>query len=179
VNTRVLPALTLGAVLLLSGCGGGGTETPAADQTSGAVPVEQSGESAPVLTAKDGVTPTPAPPAPKTKPSQVKNLVGTWKGSGPAKDYFQFKADGSGRLNSKGVDLWKGTVIPAGKDSSGNEVFRLSWEGTDPGATYFQVKLTEKGTKLVFEGNSLTYEKAVKKKATQKPTVAPTTTKTP
>jgi hypothetical protein len=174
VNTRVLPALTLGAVLLLAGCGGGGTETPAAGQNSGAATVQQSGGSAPSLTPKDGVVPTSDPPAPKPKASQVTHLVGIWKGSSPAKDYFEFKADGSGRLNSKGVDLWKGTVIPAGKDTSGNEVFRLSWEGTDPGATYFQVKLTEKGTKLVFEGNSLTYAKVVKKTATQKPTVAPT-----
>ncbi|MEO5874768.1 MAG: hypothetical protein ABIS86_07915 [Streptosporangiaceae bacterium] len=149
MNTRVLPALSLGAVLLLTGCSGGG-ESPEAAPSS---------------------APVTGPPAPRAEPALVKSLVGIWKGSSPAKDYFEFKADGSGRLNSKGVDLWTGTVIPVGRSSAG--VFRLSWMGTDPGAAYFQVRLMEKGTKLVFDGNSLTYVKIVKKPVKPTPTRKP------
>jgi hypothetical protein len=73
---------------------------------------------------------------------------------GPAGDYFQFKADGSGSWTQGGHSLWNGQVIPEGKGK-----YRFSWQGGDPkSASYWGATLT--GGKLLFAGNNQTYTKA-------------------
>ncbi|MCD0453656.1 hypothetical protein LO762_31390 [Actinocorallia sp. API 0066] len=168
-------AVALAAVLTLSltACGGGGAEkegaAPETSASTSAAPAEEPG--APGLSPKTGeplgeplVEPSETgKPAPKPQPSQVKPLVGTWQGDGPVKEYFVFTAKGEGELIAGGKTLWSGTVIPAGKNT-----YRLSWEGTDPGATYWQVVLKDGGKSFTFAANSQTYKK-VTKPATGKP----------
>ncbi|GAB2852021.1 hypothetical protein GCM10022221_59250 [Actinocorallia aurea] len=159
-------ALTLAALLTLSvsACGGGSDEkggAPEASTSASAAPAESG---APDMSDKSG-TPLVEPsvtgkPAPKPQPNQVKSLVGTWQGDGPVKEYFVFTAKGDGMLVAKGETLWNGTVIPAGKNT-----FRLSWEGTDPGATYWQLVLKDGGKTFTFAANGQIYTKVDKPKA--------------
>jgi hypothetical protein len=102
-------------------------------------------------------------PLPKIQPAQVKVLVGTWTNDGKnsLKDYFVFKADGTGSWMMQGKPLWSGSVIPAGKST-----FRLSWQGKDPNvSTFWAIKVGSDG-KLVFQGNQQTYAKGAAAKAT-------------
>lgn len=125
------------AMIVLSGCGGGGEKDAA-----GAAP------SAPATTLA---------PLPAVKPSEVKPLVGRWVGT--AKDYFQFTAGGNGVWVRGKQKLWSGSVIPEG----GGE-FRFSWKGGDPqNASYWGVSLEDETT-LVFAGTNQKYKKAVAKK---------------
>ncbi len=168
-------ALALAGLLALSACGGG-SETPSTETSSSpeasAPAAQESG--APGMSPKNGGTPLAEPtesgkPAPTPKPNQVKALVGTWQGSTPVKEYFVFSAAGAGKLVAQNKELWTGTVIPAGKN-----VFRLSWQGTDPGAAYWQIQLNAKGDELTFAANGQVYKK-VKKPVTSEPSQKPTT----
>lgn len=144
-----LTIVTGAAALVLTACGGSGHKSGTQGQSSDTAPATY-----PPL-------PTAAPPAsgkalPKVTADQVKDLVGTWKDTakGPT-DTFVFKSDGSGTWAMAGKTLWSGSVIPLG----GN-VFRLSWEGRDPGtADYWQVQLSGGGKQLTFQGNNQTYTK--------------------
>ena len=168
-------ALVLAGMLALSACGGGEGEDASPEtssSTEASSPAAQD-SGAPGLSPKSG-TPLAEPtesgkPAPTPKPVQVKSLIGTWQSSTPVKEYFVFAADGSGKLIASGQDLWTGTVIPAGKN-----VFRLSWQGTDPGAAYWQVQLNAEGKELTFAANGQVYKK-VKKPAAADTTKKPTT----
>ncbi|ROO84111.1 hypothetical protein EDD29_1628 [Actinocorallia herbida] len=166
-------ALTLAALLTLSvsACGGGGSEEEGTQpETSAGAAAAPSDSGVPVPSEKSGV-PLIEPsetgkPAPKPQPNQVKALVGTWQGDGPVKEYFVFTAKGDGMLIAQDKTLWTGTVIPAGKNT-----FRLSWEGTDPGATYWQVVLKDGGKAFTFAATDQDYTKVAKPKTdkTDKP----------
>jgi hypothetical protein len=137
-STASLAGLAAAAALVLAGCGGG----------------EKTKDDAPAAAPT-----TRLAPVPKVSPSQVKALVGTWVG--PAKDSFVFKADGSGTWSRGGRTLWSGQVIPEGGGK-----FRFSWQGGDPqSGSYWGIRLTEGGSKLVFAGTNQTYEKAKSTKA--------------
>lgn len=168
-------ALALAGLLVLTACGGGKEEPPApSDAAAQPSAGTQPGETAPSLVSRSGepiVLPTETgKPAPKPQVSAVKSLVGTWKGSNPVKDYWLFKADGSGTWVAQDQKLWTGTVIPAGKTDKGAEIFRLSWQGTDPGESYWQVEVMVKEGTMIFAGTQQEYKKAVK---TAKPKKTP------
>ncbi|WP_106402770.1 hypothetical protein [Actinocorallia populi] len=167
-------ALVLAGMLALTACGGG-SENPEPETSASAEasqPAAQDSD-APGLAPKSGAPlaePTESgKPAPTPKPNQVKALVGTWQGDTPAKEHFVFTADGSGKLVASGKELWAGTVIPAGK-----KIYRLSWQGTDPGAAYWQIELNAGGDEITFAANAQVYKK-VKKPAAADTTKKPTT----
>jgi hypothetical protein len=152
-------ALTIAAgaaALTLAACGG------AKDSGTKTDPGQSAG---PGGSVSDGSLSTDGPvpkavggPLPKIAARQVKGLVGTWinNAKGSVGDYFEFKADGTGSWQGKGTSLWTGQVIPSGKDQ-----YRLSWQGKDPTtSTFWSVKLTENGQKLVFQGTQQTYTRA-------------------
>jgi hypothetical protein len=134
-------ALTVAAALLLAGCGGG--SKPSASKTG---------------SSPSGTFSEPQmSPLPKVSPAQVKVLVGTWvnQAKNSLKDYFVFKADGTGQwiMQNKGP-LWSGQVIPAG-----GQTFRLSWQGKDPNvSSFWAIKINSDGS-LLFEGNQQKYVK--------------------
>ncbi|MDX6744913.1 hypothetical protein [Actinocorallia sp. A-T 12471] len=158
-------ALTLATLLALSvsACGGGSEDEATPPETATSAAAAPSESAVPGLSEKSGVPlvePTEkGKPAPKPQPSQVKPLVGTWQGDGPVQEYFVFTAKGDGMLIAGGKTLWNGTVIPAGKNT-----FRLSWDGTDPGATYWQIALKDGGKTFTFAANSQVYTKVDKPK---------------
>ncbi|POM22356.1 hypothetical protein BTM25_57680 [Actinomadura rubteroloni] len=126
-----LAATALGAALTLTACGGSG------HGTSG---------------ASTAPTPTLAP-VPSVKAADVRVLVGRWVGE--RKDYFEFKADGSGVWKQAGQTLWTGQAIPDGKNK-----YRFSWQGRDPqSGSYWGATIDAKG-RLVFAGTNQTYSKA-------------------
>ncbi|MFC4914060.1 hypothetical protein [Actinomadura gamaensis] len=129
----------------LGACGGGGDKAKSA------------GDNAPVKLA----------PLPKVRPADVKALVGRWDGAG--RDYFQFKADGTGVWKKEGQTLWSGLAIP---DGQGRSRFRFSWQGGDPkSSNYWGATVSDDGTKMTFSGTGQTYTKASGGKATgDKPT---------
>lgn len=150
----IVLAPLIAAALVLTGCGGGDKKdskagagsTPSGSQ--GAV----SSDGSPEPKGSGGV------PLAPVEPAKVKSLVGKWTTTGPAKDYFLFKADGTGSWMAKGRSLWTGQVIPDGKNK-----FRFSWEGKDPQqSTYWGVTLESGGKSLVFGGTNQTYNKAKK-----------------
>ena len=133
-------ALTVAAALLLAGCGGGSKSS--ANKTS---------------TPSGSFTEPRMSPLPKIAPNQVKVLVGTWvnESKNAVRDYFVFKADGTGQwiMQNKG-SLWSGQVIPAG-----DRTFRLSWQGKDPNvSSFWAIKINTDGS-LLFEGNQQKYVK--------------------
>ncbi|MDL4820323.1 hypothetical protein [Actinomadura opuntiae] len=139
-RSTVLAACVAAAALVLAGCGGGGTE--ADDGGASAAPA----------------TSAPLEPIPAIKPADVKPLVGRWVG--PAEDYFQFKADGTGVWVKGGRKLWSGTAIPEGGGR-----YRFSWQGGDPKtASYWGVSLSDGNSKIVFAGTSQKYTKAAARK---------------
>ncbi|GAA2159276.1 hypothetical protein [Actinomadura napierensis] len=138
-RSTVLAAVVGAAALVLAGCGAG---TKADDAGASAAPSASA----------------PLEPIPAIKTADVKPLVGRWVG--PAEDYFQFKADGTGVWVKNGQKLWSGTAIP-----EGGGTYRFSWQGGDPKtASYWGVSLTEKNTKIVFAGTSQKYAKAAAQK---------------
>ncbi|MFB4302976.1 hypothetical protein [Actinomadura sp. NTSP31] len=138
-RSTVLAAGAAATALVLAGCGGG-TET--GDAGASAAPSAS----------------PPLEPIPAIKTADVKPLVGRWVG--PAADYFQFKADGTGVWVKNGKRLWSGTAIP-----EGGGAYRFSWQGGDPkAASYWGVSLTGKSTELVFAGTSQKYTKAAAQK---------------
>lgn len=131
-------AVCAAAALALTGCGGGEKK-----ETAGA-----------------SAAPTTLAPLPAVQPAAMKPLVGRWVGT--AKDYFQFKADGSGVWVKSGRKLWSGSVIPEGGGK-----YRFSWKGGDPKtASYWGVSLNEDKTSLTFAGTNQTYKKATVQKGT-------------
>ncbi|HEY8481180.1 MAG TPA: hypothetical protein VIL71_15245 [Spirillospora sp.] len=133
-RTRVLAA-GAAAVLALTGCGVVGGEEPGAD-------------------AAPSAPPTALAPLPVVRPSEMRPLVGRWVG--PAKDYFQFRADGAGVWVKNGRRLWKGTAIPEGGGR-----YRFSWKGGDPRTeSFWGVTLNAGGRSLVFAATNRTYRKA-------------------
>ncbi|MQY08466.1 hypothetical protein [Actinomadura macrotermitis] len=131
--TVPLVCAALAAALTLTACGGG----------------EKKKEDA----APAG-PPTTMAPMPKVQPAQVKALVGRWVGVN--KDYFEFQRDGAGVWMKDKQQLWKGQAIPDGTDK-----YRFSWEGGDPqAASYWGVKVTDNGAKLVFAGTNQSYTKS-------------------
>ncbi|GAB3676796.1 hypothetical protein GCM10027589_46980 [Actinocorallia lasiicapitis] len=165
-------AITLAGLLLFTAACGGGDDpaepgaqpgttasAPSADGGGGKTPND-----VPSLNPKTGAPDLPQPTetgpvAAAPQPKQVTKLVGTWKGSSPADDFFTFDAKGRGIFKAGGEELWKGTVIPSGK-----RTFRLSWQGHDPGVTYWQIELAKDGASLTFAANQQVYEKVTKKK---------------
>ncbi|WP_235017974.1 hypothetical protein [Thermomonospora echinospora] len=148
----MLLAVLAAFALAVTGCGGGGDGDK--NGSAGAGQEGQGGQGG--AYSSDG---SPAPkegaPLPKVQPVQVRPLVGRWVGAGPTKDYFVFRADGSGAWMARGRALWKGQVIPDGANK-----FRFSWEGRDPQqASYWGVTLESGGRKLVFGGTNQTYTK--------------------
>ncbi|RAY13870.1 hypothetical protein DPM19_16310 [Actinomadura craniellae] len=136
---RPIVLLTVAGALILSGCDGG----------AGAADPSPSGH---------GAATSAVGPLPSVAPQQVARLVGTWRGATAAKDYFVFRADGTGSWMARGQTLWNGQAIPDRGDR-----FRLSWQGGDPkDATYWSVRLTEGGKKMVFEGTNQVYAKAAR-----------------
>jgi hypothetical protein len=163
VNERsralALATAAVAAALTLAACGGGGAKGGGAAQGD---PSPSAAQSAPA--ASDGSPstggPVPKPvggPLPKVAVQQVRGLVGTWVNTtkGGVGDVFQFRSDGSGSWKGRGVVLWTGQVIPAGPGQ-----YRLSWQGTDPNTpSFWSVKLTDNGRKLLFQGNQQTYSR--------------------
>jgi hypothetical protein len=140
------------SALALTGCGGGDDGHKGGPSAGG-----QGGGRNDAYSSDGSPAPKEGAPLPRVQPAQVKTLVGRWIGAGPAKDYFVFKADGSGAWMARGRALWKGQVIPEGANK-----FRLSWEGKDPQqASYWGVTLESGGKKLIFGGTNQTYTKAV------------------
>lgn len=132
-STVSLAGLAAAAALALTACGGDGDGGARAGATA---------------------TATRLAPVPKVSPAQVKPLVGRWVG--PARDYFVFKADGTGAWKRGKRTLWSGQAIPEGGGR-----FRFSWQGGDPQAgTYWGVRIAEDGRTLVFAGTNQTYTKA-------------------
>jgi hypothetical protein len=128
-------AATAAAALALGGCGSG-TEPAADDGPS---------EAATALAA-----------LPAVKRSDVRPLVGRWVGT--AKDYFQFKVDGSGVWVRDGQTMWSGVVIPEGDGK-----FRFSWQGGDPQvASYWGLELEDRTT-FVFSATNQKYKAVAKK----------------
>ncbi|GAA3231414.1 hypothetical protein [Actinocorallia longicatena] len=160
-------ALALAGLLVLTtACGGGKKDDTVTKPETGTSSQPQAGSTdpageEPTLDPKVAATPpSPTeklPPAPTAKPKQVTELVGKWNGSSPANDYFVFNAKGQGKFVAGGKELWTGTAFPVSKHT-----YRLSWEGGDPGVTYWQVEI--KDGKLIFAANQQTYEKDAKKK---------------
>jgi hypothetical protein len=131
-STAALAGLAAATALVLAGCGGGGDDK---DDAPAAAPT------------------TRLAPVPKVSPAQVKELIGRWVG--PAEDTFVFKADGTGTWTRDRRTLWSGQVIPEGGR------FRFSWQGGDPqSGSYWGIRLTDGGRKLVFAGTNQTYTKA-------------------
>ncbi|WP_030167377.1 hypothetical protein [Spirillospora albida] len=129
VRSTLLLAAAAASALVLTACGGG-------EKKDAAEP------SAPATTLA---------PLPQVDTAQVKPLVGRWIGT--AKDYFEFKADGTGVWMRSGQKLWSGTAIPEGGGK-----FRFSWQGGDPqGANYWGVALTDGNAKLLFNGTNQKY----------------------
>lgn len=144
----MIPALL--AALALAGCGGGG------DGGEGGSAAGGRGGQEGAYSSDGSPAPKTGAPLPKVQPAQVRALVGRWVGTGAAKDYFVFKADGTGAWMAQGRALWKGQVIP---DGAGR--FRFSWDGRDPQeASYWGVTLESGGRKLIFAGTNQTYTKA-------------------
>jgi hypothetical protein len=132
-STVPLAGLAAAAALALTACGGDGKDG---------------------AHAGGAATATSLPPVPKVSPGQVRPLVGRWVG--PAKDYFVFKADGTGAWKRGDQTLWSGQAIPEGDGR-----FRFSWQGGDPqSGTYWGVRLAQDGRSLVFAGTNQTYTKA-------------------
>ncbi|MXQ67587.1 hypothetical protein GQ466_26575 [Actinomadura rayongensis] len=130
-----LAATALAAALALTACGGSGHGSSGAASTA--------------------PTPTLAP-VPAVKAADVRVLVGRWIGE--RKDYFEFKADGSGVWKQGGQTLWTGQAIPDGKNK-----YRFSWQGKDPqSGSYWGATIDAKG-RLVFAGTNQTYSKAKRK----------------
>ncbi|WP_240809878.1 hypothetical protein [Actinomadura sp. WMMA1423] len=135
-RSTVLAACAAAAGLALAGCGG---EKEAAD-------------------AAPSASPTTLAPLPAVRPADVKPLVGRWIST--SKDYFQFRADGSGVWVRGRQKLWSGTAIPEGAGK-----YRFSWNGGDPKtASYWGVALSEDKASFVFAGTNQTYKKAVARK---------------
>jgi hypothetical protein len=100
---------------------------------------------------------TSRPPAvpPQVSAAQLRALAGRWLSAAKSKDYFIFKADGSGAWMVRGRALWQGEVIPAGQGA-----FRLAWESTSQrNAAYWHVTLLPGGRKLLFDGTRQEYRK--------------------
>ncbi len=132
-STVSLACTAVAAALLITACGGG---------------EKKKDESVPEA------KPTKLAPVPQVQPAQVKPLVGKWVSS--AKDYFQFKNDGTGVWMKEKQTLWSGQAIP-----EGNGKFRFSWQGGDPKtSSYWGVTVADGGSKLTFAGTNLTYTKA-------------------
>ncbi|MFD0690781.1 hypothetical protein [Actinomadura fibrosa] len=130
-RSSLLVACAAVAALALAGCGSGEKK--------------ETGASA---------APTSLAPLPTVAAADVKPLVGRWVGT--AKDYFQFKADGTGVWVRDRQKLWSGTAIP-----EGNGKYRFSWQGGDPKtASYWGVTLSDGNSKLLFAGTNQTYTKA-------------------
>ncbi|MEV4256672.1 hypothetical protein AB0J52_26205 [Spirillospora sp. NPDC049652] len=145
----LVAVLAVGGV---GGCGGGGQDAKKSE-----------GDAQPVKLA----------PLPKVDPAQVKGLVGRWDGTG--KDYFQFKADGSGVWKKEGQTLWSGLAIPDGRSK-----FRFSWQGGDPkGSNYWGATVSEDGKTMTFSGTGQTYTRTSggKKSAGRTPGGKPDTPK--
>ncbi|MGI8336902.1 hypothetical protein ACRYCC_43765 [Actinomadura scrupuli] len=143
------------AALALSACGGGKDGAAQGGPSQGETQGQSASDGSP---ATGGAAPKAVGgPLPKVVPQQVKGLVGTWTNTakGSVGDAFEFKADGTGSWKGRGRILWTGQVIPAGKDQ-----YRLSWQGKDPNTpSFWSVKLTDNGRKLLFQGNQQTYSK--------------------
>jgi hypothetical protein len=87
--------------------------------------------------------------------AQLRALAGKWLSPTAAKDYFVFKAEGTGAWMVRGRALWQGQVIPAGQGA-----FRLAWQTTMPhNAAYWHVTLLTGGRKLLFDGTRQVYRK--------------------
>jgi hypothetical protein len=92
---------------------------------------------------------------PQVSAAQLRALAGRWLSTTPAKDYFVFRADGSGAWMVRGRALWQGEVIPTGQGA-----FRLAWESTKPhNAAYWHVTMLPGGRKLLFDGTRQQYRK--------------------
>ncbi|MEV5575382.1 hypothetical protein AB0L06_35535 [Spirillospora sp. NPDC052269] len=139
------------ATVGLGGCGGGGKDAKKSE-----------GDAQPVKLA----------PLPQVNAADVKPIVGRWDGAG--KDYFQFKADGTGVWKKEGQTLWSGLAIPDGKSK-----FRFSWQGGDPkSSSYWGASVSDDGKKMTFSGTGLTYARASGgKSGGTKPGGKPTTPK--
>jgi hypothetical protein len=147
------------AAFTLAACAGAKDSGATSDPSQSTAPsAAQGGSASDGSPSTDGPVPkTVGGPLPKVAPQQVKGLVGTWTNNakGSVGDAFEFRSDGTGSWKGRGRTLWTGQVIPAGKDQ-----YRLSWQGKDPNTlSFWSVKLTENGQKLLFQGNQQTYTK--------------------
>ncbi|HEX6471820.1 MAG TPA: hypothetical protein VF069_22180 [Streptosporangiaceae bacterium] len=97
---------------------------------------------------------TPALP-PQVAVAQLRALAGKWLSTAKSKDYFVFRADGTGAWMVRGRALWQGEVIPTGRGA-----YRLAWQTTMPNnAAYWHVTLLDGGRRLLFDGTRKTYRK--------------------
>jgi hypothetical protein len=107
-----------------------------------------------------GATAAPGTPSsvavpPQVAAAQLRALSGRWLSTTHAKDYFVFRADGTGAWMARGRALWRGEVIPTGRGA-----FRLAWQTTMPGnAAYWHVTLLDGGNRLLFDGTRQVYRK--------------------
>jgi hypothetical protein len=111
----------------------------------------------PATTATTSAPAASAAPAvpPQVSAAQLRALAGRWLSSSRARDYFVFKADGTGAWLVRGRALWRGEVIPTGQG-----VFRLAWQSTIPhNAAYWHVTLFPGGRRLLFDGTRQQYRK--------------------
>ncbi|HZB34265.1 MAG TPA: hypothetical protein VE465_29145 [Streptosporangiaceae bacterium] len=100
-------------------------------------------------------TPPPAAVPPQVSAAELRALAGRWLSAAKSKDYFVFRADGTGAWMVRGRALWQGEVIPTGRGA-----FRLAWQSTTPrNAAYWHVTLLPGGRKLLFDGTRQEYRK--------------------
>ena len=137
------------------GAGPAAAGAPAGPATT--VPIVPGGptDTAPRTTAPAPATRRPPAVPPQVSAAQLRALAGRWLSSSRAKDYFVFRADGTGAWMVRGRALWRGEVIPTGQGA-----FRLAWQSTIAhNAAYWHVTLLPGGQKLLFDGTRQEYRK--------------------
>jgi hypothetical protein len=120
----------------------------------GAAPGAQTGAGAGAPAASAAPRPPVLPP--QLAVAQLRALAGRWLSTAKARDYFVFRADGTGAWMVRGRALWQGEVIPTGQGA-----YRLAWQTTMPNnAAYWHVTLLDGGKRLLFDGTRKIYRKA-------------------
>lgn len=158
-------AIAILANTAVGSCQGGdggdkGTGPAAAGAPAGpATPAPAPPGAGPTYGAPPATTAPAAPSSPAVPPqvsaAQLRVLAGRWLSTARAKDYFVFRADGTGAWMVRKRALWQGEVIPTGQGA-----FRLAWQTTMPrNAAYWHVTLLTGGRKLLFDGTRQVYRK--------------------